>query len=118
MDCRLVAFCAIEIDGVVYEHDVVISSSGEVRRRKKGPSKPRRPEFGHTPLTPEEQLPWSAAILIVGTGASGRLPVTDELYEVAAKRGVAVVARPTAEACALLSAADPGTAAAVLHVTC
>jgi hypothetical protein len=118
MDCRLVAFGAIEVDGVVYEHDVVVSPSGEVRRRKKGPSKPRRSEFGHTPLTPEERIPWSAATLIVGTGASGRLPVTDELYEAAAERGVTVVARPTAEACALLSTADRGSTAAVLHVTC
>jgi hypothetical protein len=118
MDCRLVAFGAIEIDGVVYEHDVVVSPTGEVRRRKKGPSKPRKPEFGHTPLTPDEKLPWSAATLIVGTGASGRLPVTDELYEAAAERGVTVIVRPTAEACALLSAADPGSTAAVLHVTC
>jgi hypothetical protein len=118
MDCRLVGFGAVEIDGVVYEHDVVVGPSGEVRRRKKGPSKPRKPEFGHTPLTPDEKLPWSVATLIIGTGASGRLPVTDELYTAAAERGVTVVARPTAEACALLSAADPGSTAAVLHVTC
>jgi hypothetical protein len=118
VDCRFIGFGAVEIDGQVYEHDVVVSPTGEVRRRKKGPSKPRKPEFGHTPLTPEEQIPWSATTLIIGTGASDQLPVTDELFEAAAKRGVTVVARPTAEACALLSTADRGSVAAVLHVTC
>jgi hypothetical protein len=34
------------------------------------------------------------------------------------RRGVEVVARPTAEACKLLAAADARSVAAILHVTC
>jgi hypothetical protein len=118
MDCRFLGFGAVEIDGHVYEHDVIVGPSGNVRRRRKGPSKPRRPEFGHTPLTADEKVPWKAPTLVVGTGANGQLPIADDLYEAAVDRGVTVVARPTAEACALLSAAEPGSVAAVLHVTC
>lgn len=117
MKCRLVSFRLIEIDGRRFDHDVVIEE-GRVRRRKKGPSKPQRGAFGHTPLTPDEEIPWSARKLIVGTGASGALPVTDELYREAAVRRVKVVARPTAEACKLLAKADRKSVAAVLHVTC
>jgi hypothetical protein len=117
VQCRLVRFGAVEIDGRRYDRDVVIEA-GKVRRRKKGPSKPRKPEYGHTPLTSDEKVPWSARTLIVGTGANGQLPITDDLYAAAVDRGVTVVARPTPEACALLSAADPGSVAAVLHVTC
>jgi hypothetical protein len=113
-----VRFGAVEIDGQVFAHDVVIHPDGKVRRRKKGKSKRRKPEYGHTPLTPDEKIPWTAAILIVGTGANGQLPITDELYGAAVDRGVTVVARPTAAACALVSAAVPGSVAAVLHVTC
>src|SRR5215831_12554831 len=39
------AFGSIRIDGTTYEHDVVIDR-GEVRRRKKKPSKQFRGEFG------------------------------------------------------------------------
>lgn len=38
--------------------------------------------------------------------------------EEGARRGIEVVACPTAEACALLEASDPTAVAAVLHVTC
>jgi hypothetical protein len=116
VDCRLVAFGELEIEGRRFEHDVVIDG-GRVRRRKKGPSKPRRNEYGHTPLTASERIPWSRTH-IVGTGANGRLPIAPDLYEEAARREVEVVARPTAEACDLLEAADPGTVSAILHVTC
>jgi hypothetical protein len=115
--CRLVSFGDIEIDGERFDHDVVIEK-GRVRRRKKGPSKRYRAEFGHTPLTPDEAIPWSARRLIVGTGANGALPITKDFYREAAKRGVEIVARPTAEACELLGAAKPKKVAAVLHVTC
>jgi hypothetical protein len=39
------SFGAIQIDGVTYEHDVVIDR-GDVRKRKKKPSKKFRAEFG------------------------------------------------------------------------
>jgi hypothetical protein len=48
MECRLVSFGEIEIDGERFEHDVVIER-GRIRKRKKGPSKRYRAEFGHTP---------------------------------------------------------------------
>jgi hypothetical protein len=117
MECRLVSFGQIEIDGRRFDHDVVIEA-GRIRRRKKGPSKRHRAEYGHTPLTADEAIPWSAPRLIVGTGANGQLPITDDLYREAARRAVEVVARPTAEACDLLAEADPRAVAAVLHVTC
>ena len=117
MDCRLVSFGELEIDGRRFEHDVVIED-GRVRRRKKGPSKPQRGVDGHTPLTTEERIPWSARRLIVGTGASGQLPIAPDLYQEAARRQVEVIALPTAEACQLPEAADNSAVAAVLHVTC
>ncbi len=117
MKCRLISFGQIEIDGRRFDHDVVIEK-GRVRRRKKGPSKRRRDEYGHTPLTSDEAIPWSAPLLIVGTGANGQLPIASDLYREATDRRVEVVARPTAEACDLLATADPKSVAAILHVTC
>jgi hypothetical protein len=48
MKVRLLGFGAIEVDGLSYEHDIVIDG-GRVRKRSKNPSKPYRSEFGHTP---------------------------------------------------------------------
>jgi len=117
MDARLIAFGQIEIDGHRFEHDVVVDR-GAVRRRKKGPSKPYRNRYGHTPLSAQEAIPWSAPRLIVGTGAQGRLPIMPELLDEARRRGIEIVARPTKEACRLLRDAHPESVAAILHVTC
>jgi hypothetical protein len=117
VDAKLISFGLIEIDGHRFDRDVVLEA-GHVRRRKKKPSKAYRDRYGHTPLSADEEIPWSAPRLIVGTGADGQLPIMPELYQEAQRRGVEVVAVPTEEACRLLSGVGPRDAAAVLHVTC
>ena len=117
MDVRLRGFGSIEVDGLEYEHDIVIDG-GEVRKRKKKPSKPYRDEFGHTPLSAEEELPWGGSRLIVGAGAYGSLPIMPEVIEEAARRGVDLDAVPTEEACRLIAGLDSREVHAVFHVTC
>jgi hypothetical protein len=109
-------FGSIRIDGVIYEHDVVIAR-GRVRKRKKKPSKPFRDAFGHTPLSIEEDIPWDCRRLVVGTGADGALPVMDEVKREAARREVQLLTVPTSEAILALQAAPKGTNS-ILHVTC
>jgi len=72
------SFGSIRIDGSTYEHDVVIDR-GEIRDRKKRPSKKFRADFGHTPLSIAEDIPWKCRQLVIGTGAYGRLPVMNEI---------------------------------------
>jgi hypothetical protein len=110
------AFGSIRIDGVDYEHDVVIARR-RVRKRKKRPSKPFRDAFGHTPLSIEEDIPWDCRRLVVGTGASGALPVMEEVTAEAARREVTLVTVPTPEAIRMLED-DPEDTNAILHVTC
>ncbi len=117
MKARLQAFGMIEIDGRRYDHDVVLEQ-GVVRKRKKGPSKAYRDLFGHTPVSVDEDIPWSGTRLIIGTGASGQLPVMDEVYDTARLHGIDIVAEPTAQACQLLNESGEETVAAILHVTC
>jgi hypothetical protein len=50
------SFGSIQIDGSTYEHDVIIDR-GEIRKRKKKPSKKFHEQFGHTPLSIEEKIP-------------------------------------------------------------
>ena len=110
-------FGSIEVEGLRYEHDIVIDG-GTVRQRKKKPSKPYRSEFGHTPLSADEELPWRGSQLIIGTGAYGSLPITPDVNEAADRRGVTLIAVPTREACQLISDLDADQVHAVLHVTC
>jgi hypothetical protein len=110
------AFGSIRIDGVTYEHDVVIDR-GEVRKRHKKPSKKFRDRFGHTPLSADEQIPWACRHLVIGTGAHGALPVMEEVRREARRRGVELLVLPTAEAIAALQQ-NPEETNAVLHVTC
>ena len=81
-----VVFGSIRIDGITYEHDVIIDR-GEVRKRKKKASKEFRDRFGHTPLSMEEDLPWKCRRLVIGTG-TGALPVMEEVKREAERRKV------------------------------
>ncbi len=110
------AFGTIRIDSETYDRDVVIDR-GEVRLRKKKPSRQFRDEYGHTPLSMEEKIPWKCSRLVVGTGAQGALPVMPAVLEEARRRGVEVVAIRTDKAIELLRNAG-GDTNAVLHITC
>ena len=110
------AFGTIRVDGETFDVDVVIDR-GDVRPRKKKPSKRFRRDYGHTPLSLEEKIPWKCARLVIGTGAEGALPVMPAVLEEAERRGVEVVVVRTDEAIKLLRGSGPDTNA-VLHITC
>jgi hypothetical protein len=110
------AFGSLEVDGTTYEHDLVIDG-GRIRKRRKEPSKPFRARFGHTPLSVDEDIPWSCRRLVVGSGIDGALPVMDEVTHEAERRGVELVILPTRHAIEEL-AGDPKDTNAILHLTC
>jgi hypothetical protein len=114
---KLIGFGELRIEGERYVHDVVIDA-GRIRRRRKAPSKGLREQFGHTPLSVGEAIPWGGRRLIVGTGADGSLPVAPDVYAEAALRRVELQVLPTRDACRLLADLKPGDVYAVLHVTC
>jgi hypothetical protein len=116
MQFEAVSFGSLQIDDIVYDRDVVIDG-GEIRTRKKRPSKKFREQYGHTPLSAEEEIPWKCKRLVVGTGAHGRLPVMDDVKLEAQRRKVELVLLPTAEAIEALKRATKDTNA-ILHVTC
>ncbi len=109
-------FGLLRINGKEYDFDLVIDR-GEIRRRKKKPSKRFRDEYGHTPLSVEEVIPWKCRKLVIGTGADGSLPIMPEVHREAKRRGVDLVAVPTARAIKLLDRGAKGVNA-VLHITC
>ena len=110
------SFGSIRIDGETYEYDMVIDR-GEVSKRKKKVSKAFRGEFGHTPLSAAENIPWECERLVVGTGEHGALPVMDELKREAKRRKIELVLLSTIKAVELLNS-NPADTNAILHLTC
>jgi len=110
------SFGSLQVNSSTYEHDVIIDG-GEIRKRRKKASKRFRDNFGHTPLSLEEDIPWKCARLVIGTGAYGRLPVMNEVQREAERRKIELLILPTSEAIKILNKASADTNA-ILHVTC
>jgi hypothetical protein len=111
--CR---FGRLKVGGESYTKDVVLDQD-VVRTRKKKPSREFREQFGHTPVSLKEEIPWECKCLVIGTGMEGRLPVMEEVTTEAQRRGVRLVVCPTPEAIRLLRE-EPADTNAILHVTC
>jgi hypothetical protein len=109
-------FGSVQVDGVTYDHDLIIDR-GKIRKRKKAASKRFRGEYGHTPLSIAEDIPWRCSRLVIGTGADGALPVMEQVREEARRRSVDLVVLPTTEALSVLAGTVKQTNA-VLHLTC
>jgi hypothetical protein len=116
MQIEKFSFGQITVDGMTYEHDVVIDH-GKIRKRNKKPSKKFRDAYAHTPLSTAEEIPWKCRRLVIGTGAYGHLPVMDEVKQEATRRDLELVVLPTAEAIKALRKASKHTNA-ILHITC
>ena len=110
------SFGSIRVDGVTYEHDLIIDR-GKIRKRKKTASRKFRGTYGHTPLSVAEDIPWRCRRLVIGTGADGALPVMQEVRDEARRRKVDLVVLPTAKAIGVLTKATADTNA-ILHLTC
>jgi hypothetical protein len=110
------SFGSVRVDGVTYDHDLVIDR-GTIRKRKKAASREFREQYGHTPLSAAEDIPWRCRRLVIGTGAQGALPVMTQVRDEARRRKVDLVVLPTAQAIGLLAETTKDTNA-VLHLTC
>jgi hypothetical protein len=110
------SFGSVRVDGVTYDHDLIIDC-GKIRKRKKGASRKFRGAYGHTPLSAAEDIPWRCRRLVIGTGADGALPVMKQVHEQARRREIDLVILPTAQAISVLSKATKDTNA-ILHLTC
>jgi hypothetical protein len=110
------SFGSIRVDGVTYDHDLIIDR-GKIRKRHKAASRKFRGEYGHTPLSAAEDIPWRCRRLVIGTGADGALPVTQQVRDEARRRKVDLIILPTAQAISALTQTSRETNA-ILHLTC
>ncbi len=108
----------IETGGIRYDHDIVIHADGSISKRKKKLSKPRKEHYGHTPLSAEELeelLKEQPAVVYIGTGQYGDLPLTPDAIWLLAP--FVSVIKPTPEILPLIGQ-EQQRYVAVLHVTC
>jgi hypothetical protein len=110
------SFGSVRVDGVTYDHDLIIDR-GKIRKRNKAASKKFRGAYGHTPLSVAEDIPWRCRRLVIGTGAEGALPVMKQVREEARRRKVDLVVLPTAQAMDVLTGTTKDTNA-IVHLTC
>ena len=101
----------------LYEKDIVIDGY-DIRTRKKGPSKPKKAKYGHTPLTHLEEIPWDCKVLVIGIGMSKRLPVTEKFKKVAQEKGVELIMKRTPEAVEYYNKNWTKDMNAIFHITC
>jgi hypothetical protein len=110
------SFGSIQVDGVTYDHDLIIDR-GKIRKRKKAASRRFRGAYGQTPLSAAENIPWRRRRLVIGTGDDGALPVMQQVQEETRRRKADLIVLPAAEAISVLTGTTKDTNA-VLHVTC
>jgi len=111
------SFGQITIDGIMYNEDVVLNK-GHIELRDKTASEPFKAEYGHTPLTLAENIPWECQSLIIGIGDSGALPITEEIHKKAGELGVKILAIRTPDAIKILNSANLEDTNAIIHLTC
>ena len=108
----------IEIDGVRYDHDVIVHRDKTIEKRSKKKSRKYRSFFKHTPLTDNELAfleKEKPDIVYIGTGQFDDLPITSEALQILAKFGAII--RPTPEIMNFLSD-EYRSYSAILHVKC
>lgn len=114
MKVKNLSFGSITIDGKTYENDVIIDN-GSIKKREKAESKKYSDRFGHTPLSPDENIPWDCKRLIVGTGYSASMPVMDEVFSISVCKGVEMITMSTPEAVKHINDRHTNL---ILHLTC
>ena len=111
-------FGSITISGELYEYDVLIRLSGNVKKRKKKLSKAKYGTSHKVSLEEAEHIfEPGAKRLLVGTGQSGRVELSDEAAEFFRQNGCSVQLLPTPQAMTAWNSAK-GAVIGMFHVTC
>jgi hypothetical protein len=113
-----VRFGAITVDGKTIRHDIVITASGEVKKRKKSLSKQ---QYGtsHIVSLAEIKATWQSdtETLIVGTGMFNRVRLAPDAQDFLSQQGCATVLRSINKAIRLWNNSH-GQTAGLFHITC
>jgi hypothetical protein len=111
-------FGSITVSGKKYDHDILIRLNGKLEKRKKKLSKK---EFGTSHIISQAEAEYSyeegAKNLIIGTGQSGMVKLSDEAVEYFKEKKCQVELLPTPEAIEHWNKAESLTIG-LFHITC
>jgi len=111
-------FGSITLSGKTYEHDIVIGLDGQVRKRMKELS---RTKYGTSHVVSLEEandlFEAGANQLIIGTGQTGYVKLSEEAVDYFRDNGCSVLLLPTKQAIEAWNAAK-GSVIGLFHVTC
>jgi hypothetical protein len=111
-------FGSITISGELYDYDVLIRLNGKVKKRKKKLSKAKYGTSHKVSLEEAEHIfEAGAERLIVGTGQSGYIVLSDKAADFFRRNGCSVQLLPTPEAVKAWNEAK-GAVIGMFHVTC
>jgi hypothetical protein len=114
MQINELSFGNIKIDGISYSEDIIIDKC-KIIARDKSASRKIKGQFGHTPLSPAENIPWNCKRLVIGSGMYGSLPVMKEVHDKAKELNIELLIKPTPQAVDHLNETDTNF---ILHLTC
>lgn len=111
-------FGHIEAEGTRLDHDIVISLTGEIKKRKKKLSKS---VYGTSHILSLEEAKYiyekGADKLVIGSGYNGMLELSEEAEGYFKRKKLKVTLLPTSEAIEKWNRAS-GKAIGLFHVTC
>ena len=112
------SFGSITIDGETYEHDILIRLDGEVKKRKKKLSK-KYYGSSHTISLEEAEYVYEkgAQKLLIGSGQTGMVRLSDEAEDFFNKKGCEIYLKPTVTAIKEWNKVK-GSIIGLFHVTC
>jgi hypothetical protein len=111
-------FGSINVEGTIYNHDIIIRSNGRVEKRKKKLSKAI---YGSSHTVSLAEIEYSydpeATKLIIGNGQYGALKLSDEAIEFLNNQQCAYILAETPKAIEVWNT-EKGQAAGLFHITC
>lgn len=111
-------FGSIKIEGTVYKEDVIIRLDGKVEKRKKKLSKEIYGTSHMISLAEAEYVyEEGARLLIIGSGQSGRVELSEEAADYFTRKNCRVELLPTPEAIRVWNNAE-GAMIGLFHTTC
>jgi hypothetical protein len=112
------SFGSIEVEGTVYNHDIIIRRDGKVKKRRKKLSKE---VYGTSHTVSLNEITYTydqdAEKIIIGNGQYGILQLSDEATEYLQKRDCEIVISETPDAIKRWNK-EQGKAIALFHITC
>jgi hypothetical protein len=111
MKVDAVSFGTIVIDGMRYDKDLCIVDGSIVLRETKDTHIVDRDEL-------EKLVNSDSKVVIIGTGQSGNVEITDEALEFLKEKKIGLIEELTPEAVKIFNSKDKKGVVAIFHLTC